>query len=131
MTLRTYYFFITKTDYDSKGYLERKNIVSYIKEDALKKGYPCISVSYITNPGDNVGFRYLFFLNKLHVNESKSESPNYTIVIPPGLSTDSVRYISGAFGVIPPDKEYSKEHIEQSCSGQNSNLTDPMLGFTY
>jgi len=131
MTFRTYSFFSEKTDYDSKGYLERKNVVNYIKNDSISRGYPCISVSYITNPGDNVGFRYLFFLNNLHVNEPKSESPNYTIVIPPGLSTDSVRYISGAFGVIPPDKDYSKEHIAKSCSGQNSNLTESMLGFTY
>lgn len=131
MFIRTFTFFYARTDYDNKGYLERKNVVNYIKNDSENREYPCISISYITNPGDNVGFRYLFFLNNLHVNEPKSESPNYTIVIPPGLSTDSVKYISGAFGVIPPDKEYSKDHIDQSCSGQNSNLTESMLGFTY
>lgn len=131
MFIQTFNYFNSKTDYDQKGYLERKRVVQYIKDEITKRNLPCISVSYLTGRGEEVGFRYLFYLNNMHVNQPKSESPNFTIVSPPELSSDSVKFISGAFGIIPPDKEYSKEQISISCSGQNSNLTDPMLGFTY
>ncbi|MEK7112642.1 MAG: glycosyltransferase family 39 protein [Patescibacteria group bacterium] len=112
------------------GYRQRKAIVSFIKEDAAKMGYPCISISYITDPGYDLGYRYLFWLENMHVNRPSSQSPVYTIVFPlkPIFKEDKS---FGAIGLIYPDyKRYTKKEVEDSCSGENSNLTDPMFGYT-
>lgn len=65
------YRFLT-IDVNMSGYLEKNALVSFIKQDALKQGYPCISVSYITSPGFDFGYRYLFWLKNTHINQPKS-----------------------------------------------------------
>lgn len=112
------------------GYSQKKGIVTHIKEDSLIHGYPCVSVSYITSPGNELGYRYLFWLAKLHVNQPKSNSPVYTIVFP--LSkVDRIDKTFGALGLIYPDyKKYNQKDIDISCSGMDSNVTDPMFGYT-
>lgn len=127
--LRNSYYLINQYYYE-KGYLERKHTMEFIKNDAYQKGYPCISVNYITSPGENVGFRYLFWLNNMHVNQPNSGSPIYHIVIPASYSPDEVVQKFGQIGVIIPKTVGTKEEIEHSCSGQNSNLTDSMFGFS-
>jgi len=112
------------------GYIDRRSIVSEIKKDAQVRGFPCISVSYITDPGYNFGYRYLFWLENIHVNNPDSGSPVYSIVFPlkPIFEVDKT---FGGIGLIYPDySKYTKEGILKSCSGQDSNLTDPMFGFT-
>lgn len=123
------YSFFTR-NINRSGYVERKAITAYIKSDAMAHGYPCVSVSYITSPGNNLGYRYFFALENLHVNQPKSGSPVYTIVFP--LSgVDRVDKSFGALGLVLPDyQRYTKSGIEVSCSGQNANLTDPLFGFT-
>jgi len=110
------------------GYLERKAIIAEIKHNAGNQNYPCIAISYITKPGYDLGYRYLFWLEKLHVNRPKSESPVYTIVYP--LRRDiKVHKTFGAIGLIYPEySRYTKEGIEESCSGENQNLTESMYG---
>ena len=112
------------------GYNERKAITKFIFDDSKRMGYPCVSVSYITSPGYDLGYRYFFFLEGLHVNQPKSESPVYTIVFP--LSkVDRVDKTFGVIGLILPDyARYTKEAVKESCSGENANLTDPMFGYT-
>lgn len=112
------------------GYQQKKDIVTQIKADSILHGYPCVSVSYITSPGNDLGYRYLFWLAKLHVNQPKSLSPVYTIVFP--LSkVDKVDKTFGALGLIYPDyKKYNQKDIDISCSGMDSNVTDPMFGYT-
>lgn len=122
-------FFVNDNIY-KKGYNERKEITSYIVRDSKEKGLPCISISYITPPGEGVGFRYFFYLQKLHVNQPKSGSPVYTIVYPIEMAPDDIRYRIEHMGVIPPAKIPAKSELDQSCSGQNSNLTDPLFGYT-
>lgn len=113
------------------GYLERKAAVSEISRDALSRGYPCVSVSYITNPGYDLGYRYFFWLKKLHVNHPDSGAPVYTIVFPLNDKLFPVGKTFGAIGLIYPDySRYTRDGVEKSCSGENSNLTDPMFGFT-
>jgi len=112
------------------GYLEKKAIISAIDKDRLKFDYPCISISYITDPGYDLGYRHFFFLRNMHVNHPDSGAPVYTIVFPLKdiFPTDEN---FGALGLIHPDySRYTKEGVINSCSGQNSNLIDPMLGFT-
>lgn len=115
---------------NASGYIERKAIVSFIKSDAAKHGYPCISISYITKPGYELGYRYLFFREDMHVNNPNSGSPPYTIVFPLSL-VDRVDKSFGALGLVYPDyARYNKKSVEDSCQGGNSNLTDPLFGYT-
>lgn len=123
------YFYINEKKYE-RGYKERKAVASFITSDSRIKGYPCISVSYVTSPGENVGFRYFFWQNKLHVNQPASGSPVYTIVTPIELVTDDIKHRFGQIGIIPPTKVGSSDEIATTCMGDNANLTDPMLGFT-
>ena|SRR3989344_2930827 len=129
LLFRSINYIINTNDHNFMGYQERKSVAKFIKEDSLSKGYPCVSVSYITHPGENIGFRYFFYLNNLHVNQPSSGSPNYTIVIPSSLSPDSIQASFGVIGVIPPTDKIDKIEVERSCSGQNANLTDPMLNY--
>jgi len=112
------------------GYLERKAVVKFIKEDSQKKGYPCVSVSYITSPGNDFGYRYFYWLEKMHVNRPSSMSPVYTIVFPHSM-VDRIDKSFGALGLVLPDyARYNKVDVDKSCLGENSNLTDPMFGYT-
>ncbi len=117
-------------DTNESGYLQRKAIADYIAKDSREHGYPCVSVSYITTPGNNLGYRMFFYLNNLHVNLPKSESPVYTIVFPHSM-VDHIDKSFGALGLVLPDYgRYNEEQIKVSCSGENTNLTEPMFGFT-
>jgi len=112
------------------GYIYKKQLVAFIVEDAKLHNYPCVSVSYITDPGYNLGYRYFYWLEGLHVNQPKSESPVYSIVFPHSL-VDRIDKSFGAIGLIYPEYDkYSMEEVIETCSGQNSNITDPMFGFT-
>jgi 4-amino-4-deoxy-L-arabinose transferase-like glycosyltransferase len=126
----TNFDFILRYNTDKKGYIEKMSLVQHIKEDSLKHGYPCVSISYITSPGYDLGYRYLFYLNNMHVNKPISNSPVYTIVFPLEL-VDRVDTTFGSLGLIYPDySRYNEKDVNQSCKGDNSNLTEPMLGYT-
>ncbi len=115
---------------NASGYIQRKQIVNYINEDSKIHGYPCISISYITQPGYNLGYRYLFYIKNMHVNLPASNSPVYTIVFPHSM-VDKIDKSFGALGLILPDyKKYENKKIDQSCSGENQNLTEPLFGYT-
>lgn len=120
----------TTISVNRSGYIDRMNIVEEIKNDSLKHGYPCVAVSYITTPGNNLGYRYLFYYQNLHVNLPKTEAPVYTIVFPHTM-VDKIDQSFGALGLIYPDyKKYATEGIAKSCSGTNQNLSEPLFGFT-
>ena len=115
---------------NASGYLAKKSLVRFISADAAAHGYPCVSISYITDPGYDLGYRYFFWLNNLHANQPQSGSPVYTIVFPHSL-VDRLDMTFGALGLILPDYErYSPLAVKLSCQGENANLTDPMFGFT-
>lgn len=120
---RTLYVEVNKS-----GYLYRKAVVSEIKHDAQNKDYPCLSISYITKPGYDFGYRYLYYYYDMHVNLPPSGSPVYTIVYP--LREDiAVDRTFGALGLIYPDySKYNTAGVMESCSGENHNLTEPMWG---
>ncbi len=125
--LNTYFFFKNNNPY-KKGYLERKATVEYIKNDATLKQYPCVGISYLTSRGENVGFRYFFYLNNVHLVHSSLKVPVYNIVIPDELSNE-VKQKFGHIGVIPPTNIPSKEVIDKSCQTPDTNLTDSVLGY--
>lgn len=122
-------FYVKQPAYKT-GYNERKAVAEYIAVDARKQGFPCVAVSYITAEGENVGFRYFFWLNGLHVNQPVSGSPVYTIVLPENLIAEGISAKFGNIGVINPERVAPRELVEKSCSGQDSNLTDSMLNYT-
>ncbi len=112
------------------GYLNRVAMVDYIAKDAKEHKFPCIAISFMTNPGYELGYRYLFWQKKMHVNRPSSNSPVYTIVFPHGRA-NRLDYTSGALGLVLPDySRYNESGVRDSCSGENSNVTDPMFGFT-
>lgn len=120
---------VLKTPNSSISYLEKVRLIDEIDRDRLEKGYPCIAISYITNPGYDFGYRYLFRYKNMHVNLPKSLSPVYTIVFP--LGKIEVDKTFGSLGLIYPDYErYNSDDVDLSCSGENSNITDPLFGFT-
>ncbi len=128
VALKNAYFLITE-DYYNKGYPERKAIVEYITQDAHKKGYPCVGITYITAPGENVGFRYFFYLKNQHLIHPSLDVPVYNIVIPDELSLREVTQKFGHIGIIPPTTIPAKEVIEKSCQTPNTNLTDSLFGY--
>lgn len=114
---------------DKKGYLEKMALINEIKRDSQIHGYPCISISYITNPGYNFGYRYLFYIENMHVNNPSSGSPVYTIVYPHSL-VDKIDNSFGSLGLIYPEYlKYNDNEVKNSCQGSNANLTDPMFGY--
>lgn len=125
--LKNTYFFIT-ADLYHKGYIERKSLVEFIKKDADSKNYPCIGITYITALGENVGFRYFFYLNNIHLIHPSLDIPTYNIVLPYELSKETQNKF-GHIGLIRPTSIPSKEVIEKSCQTPNANLEDPMLQF--
>lgn len=122
-------YFLIRQDFYHKGYLEKKEVVNYIKQDAENKKFPCIGISYITSPGENVGFRYLLYLSNIHLVHPSLGVPTYNIVIPDELSLSEVKQKFGHIGVITPTYIPPKDTIEKSCQTPNTNLTDPMLGY--
>lgn len=114
---------------DHSGYLQKKAIVAEIVADSKSHGYPCVSMSYMTDPGRDLGYRYLFWRASLHVNQPISGSPVYTIVFP-HTRANRLDATFGSLGLVYPDySRYTQTEVTRSCSGANSNLTDPMFGF--
>lgn len=113
------------------GYVERNAIISEIKSDAQTKGFPCVAISYITKPGYDLGYRYLFYFQNLKTKHPSSNAPVYTIVFPLNDKLFPTHKNFGAIGLIYPDYvKYTKEGIQESCVGDNYNLTEPIFGYT-
>lgn len=126
--IRNLYLYITGDPYHV-GYVERKAIAEYITWDAKEKSFPCVAINYITMPGENVGFRYFFYINNLKLAPPSDKVPVYSIVFPYEWSKNEISRSFGHMGVIPPAKIPPKEKLEYDCSGANTNLTDSMFGF--
>lgn len=122
------YYFFTFQPY-KKGYVERKNAIAFIAQDAKQKGYPCIAISYITTPGENFGYRYFIWLNNLHTTRTDSGNPIYTIVSPDELAKGVPMAKFEHIGVITPDHDPNKDNFTPNCNLPNSNTEDSMFGF--
>lgn len=127
VAIKNILFFVTQ-NHSNNGYVERKAVVDYIVSDAESKNFPCFSINYITSPGENVGFRYFFYLKGAKLAVAGNGSPVYSIVIPIGYSQE-VEKKFGHIGIITPKEIRSRAAIDYACSGLNTNLTDPMFGY--
>lgn len=117
---------------NKSGYIERKELVQEIKDDSRERGYPCVSISYITKPGYNLGYRYFFYLMDLKMKKVSEHIPVYTIVYPLDDKLFPTNNTFGAIGLIYPDyKKYDKELVKSGCEGDNINMVEPMYGLTY
>lgn len=109
------------------SYWYRKQLVEYIKTDVDRNKYPCVGINYISNFGDNVGFRYLFWYKKISVIKPGVNVPTYNIVVPWGISADEVDQKFGRFGIILPSR---KEVPESEWCNNKENQIDPLWGYT-
>ncbi len=118
------------TPLNKSGYTFRKEIVEDIKKDSLSKGYNCVSISFITDPGYDLGYRYLIYLSTLKIRPISAQTPVYTIVYPL-KNIFPVNKTYGVIGLIYPDyaRYGSIANINRSCEGDNINVTQPLWGF--
>jgi hypothetical protein len=115
---------------NGNGYVEKKKLTAFIKNDAKSHDYPCVAISYITSPGYQFGYRYFLWLEGLKVKRPLSGSPVYSIVFPlSNVNRFDQRF--GNLGLVLPDYQgYTKESVEKACQGQDENLTEPMFSYT-
>lgn len=130
LAFRGIIFMIRDYPYNHLGYQERKKVAQFIETDAGTKNYPCVAISYISLPGQSFGFRYLFYLSGLKVKKPNGGAPIYSIVIPESLVKDKPLVRFGAFGVLVEQPKNDINQIEKSCQGEDTNLTDPVFGYT-
>jgi len=123
------YLFFTRP-VNANGYLERKAVISYIKENAAAHNYPCVSLSFIVSPGNDLGYRYFTWELGLKTKKISKDVPVYSIVFPLSM-VDSFDKSFGALGVVNPDyKRYNNNVVQKACEGDDYTVTQPMFGFT-
>lgn len=126
--LNLYSFFTRPVN--ANGYNQRKAIIAYIKEDAKTNGYPCVSLSFITSPGNNLGYRYFTWELGLKTKPVSNQIPVYSIVFPLSM-VDKFDKSFGALGLVLPNyKRYNKGEIQKACAGEDFTISEPMFGFT-
>lgn len=105
---------------------EKKQVVNFIIDDARKNNYSCIQINYITDVGNDTGFRYLFWWKNYQLIKSGSGAPVYSIVLPWIFSPKESSPIFGKIGIIrPPKQQFSNTKV---CDNP-ANKLDPLLGF--
>ena len=112
------------------GYFDKKETIRDIDSNRGLHNYPCISVSYITDPGYDRGYRYFIWHRGLKTKPITGDVPVYTIVFPlkPVFKVDRT---SGAIGVIYPEfKKYEGKDLTKECEGEDFNSVDSMIGLT-
>lgn len=112
---------------DFGGYIYKKQVIEYIKNDSLRNDYSCVAINFIEDNIDKGnGFRYLSWFYNLKVIRGGNDIPVYNIVTPWTISSNEINAKFGIFGVILPEKKKINLNI---CSDPNRQLL-PLLGFT-
>lgn len=109
------------------SFVVKSNLVEYIKNDADSSGYKCVGINYISKPGENAGFRYLYLWKNLNVVNPGNDVPVYSIVIPWQTSGNEITAKFGRLGVIVPKN--APNPTESVCLEPKNQLLDP-YGFT-
>ena len=112
------------------GLKERMQLVNYIKVDSLNHGYDCVAISYITDRGYDLGYRFLIWHSGIKTGKISNDIPVYSIVFP--LSrVDRFDQSFGSLGLIlPPHAKFSNELVNGKCQEKDLNIEDTMFGFT-
>ncbi len=113
-------------EYSRNGYAQRSAVAKEIKRHSNSFDYPCVAVSYITDPGYDLGYRYFYWLEGLKLNYISDHVPVYSVVFPqkPYFKTD---IDFGAIGLIYPDPSIKDSII---CEDEDTNVSDSMFGYT-
>lgn len=116
--------------YNHLGFMERRALADFVKKDSTQKGYPCVAISYVTTPGNNFGFRYVFYLAGLKTKPVTAQVPVYTIAIPENMipKTDSTQRF-GAIRLNMPDNTFEMKDLDKNCAESNLNIEDNLFGF--
>lgn len=122
--------FVREYGGNPKTFYYKNNLAQLIKSDMTKNGYNCASISFITNPGYEFGFRYFFYKNNISLRYANENIPVYSIIFPIGKDGVVADEYSGAYGLIYPDKKsYSLEDLNKKCILGDVNILEPMWGF--
>lgn len=108
------------------GYIQRQAIAKEINKHSDSMGYSCVAVSYITDPGYDLGYRYFFWLEGLKLNHISDHVPVYSVVFPQ-KSYFETDIDFGAIGLIYPDPSIKDSII---CEDEDTNVSDSMFGYT-
>lgn len=120
------WWLVKKSDEDI-GYFYREKIAGSIADDARSRGFDCMAVNYIADPGVGVGFRYLLWWKGMNLKKPGSPGvPVYNIIIPWQLSARENPEHYGRFGLLKP---ISPDYNPDSCHNPGYIL-EPMLGYT-
>ncbi|OGE32073.1 hypothetical protein A2631_03065 [Candidatus Daviesbacteria bacterium RIFCSPHIGHO2_01_FULL_44_29] len=116
----------TRNSDSETSFAQKQALVDYIQADATSRSFPCVHINYIADFGTNVGFRFLFWKDNLHLINTTPDVPSYDIVIPWQVSEKEVNTHFGRFGVIKPKGEYTIS--EATCTDSKNQLL-PLLGY--
>jgi hypothetical protein len=115
------------TNQVNDSYFYKKELVEYIKADQIKNKYPCVGINYVTNFGNGVGFRYLFWYKGVDIIKPSGNVPTYNIIIPWETSAKEINQKFGRLGVVLPTQ---KEASSEEWCKDIKNQIDPLLGYT-
>lgn len=107
------------------GFIQKQDVVNYIRNDSINRSYPCIGITYIAPPGQGVGFRFMLWKSGLKIVNPSNEVPVYNITIPTLRKTNEIKF--GDIGLIMPPKE-QKNISEDVCQKSENQILSP-LGF--
>lgn len=111
-----------------ESYFYKMKVVNFVKADAIKNDYPCVAVNFIADPGVGVGFRYLFWWQKIQIIKPGTPSiPVYNIPIPWQISQKDNPTVFGRFGIILPPKP--AKPIDPAVCNKSEYQLDPLLGY--
>lgn len=120
------WLFLKSDDYES--YFYKMQAVNYIKDDVNINQYPCVAINYIADSGVGVGFRYLFWWQKVNIIKPGTAGiPVYNIPIPWQISQKDNPTIFGRYGVIIPPKPLKP--IDPKVCDDPKNQLDALLGY--
>lgn len=112
---------------NNEALIYRLKTVEYIKQQAVDRKYPCISINYIAKFGEGVGFRYLFWWSGIKVIKSDPKVANFDIVIPGSISGNELNAQFGRFGII--NSKARAENLDAKLCEEISKQLDPLLGY--
>lgn len=113
---------------DYESYFYKMEVVNFVKKDVEANKYSCVAINFIADPGVGVGFRYLFWWQKVKLVKTGIEGvPAYNIPIPWQISQKENPTIFGRYGVIIPPKP--KNAIDPTLCDDPKNQLDPLLGY--
>lgn len=103
------------------GYYAKNKLIDYVIQDAKEHGHECVAFNYITPPGFQFGWRYLFWQAGLKVVRPSGNAPIYNIVYPRDVSGDEVDVSFEGAGLILPE---NRNVVPGWCDSKEAELDE-------